>query len=96
MTTGVAQSLGDRHRVAMPVRPALLQGDEGVNVMPAVGDRLAQTDDPVCLRAPFPVPVRVLDRAEGSLRLNEALVPMTTACAGKCATSSGMIVEKKP
>ena len=76
MTTGVAQSLGDRHRVAMPVRPALLQGDEGVNVMPAVGDRLAQTDDPVCLRAPFPVPVRVLDRAEGSLRLNEALVPM--------------------
>ncbi len=62
MTTGVAQSLGNCHRVAMPVRPALLQGDEGVNVMPAVGDRLAQTDDPVCLRAPFPVPVRVLDR----------------------------------
>src|SRR5580704_3023314 len=70
MTTGVAQSLGDRHRVAMPVRPALLQGDESLNVLTAVGDRLTQTNDPVRLRALFPVPVRVLDRAEGSLHLS--------------------------
>src|SRR3984893_8653801 len=56
MTTGVAQSLGDRHRVVMPVRSALLQGDESLNVLPAVVDRLAQTDDPVCLRSLFSSP----------------------------------------
>ena len=60
MTIGVAQSLGDRHRVVMPVRPALLQGDESLNVLPAVGNRLTQTNDPVRLRALFPVPVSVL------------------------------------
>jgi hypothetical protein len=66
----VAQSLGDHHRVVMPVRSALLQGDESLNILPAVGDRLTQSNDPVCLRAPFPVPVRVLDWAEGSLHLS--------------------------
>src|SRR6202043_4193250 len=32
MTTGVAQSLGDRRRVATPVRPAVLPGGEGAQV----------------------------------------------------------------
>ena len=60
----------------MHLRPALLQGDESLNVLPAVGDCLTQTNDPVRLRALFPDPVPVLDRAEGSLQLGEELVPM--------------------